>query len=255
MPIPPLSSSNPRKPGGAYGFDGMGQDETNCRCAGESLPRTWVVIALMTNARHLRGSAWLNFNRVLCGTMVAREHRADGRRGGNGALLGGLGHEKAWLSKARSRSAEYLHSEPTMADAFHRYEDERRTEVLRLQSAARNSTEWFEQIERYLHLDPVQFNYSLLTRSQRISHENLRERDRDWLASRPSGGSKSGDRPAPTVAATDVHAVPPARPAPEEPDRGLADGPYPAMDGMPTDWHLVHYAERAKGGAGLVISE
>ena len=55
--------------------------------------------------------------------------------------------------------------------------------MLRLQSAARNSTEWFEHIDRYLHLDPVQFNYSLLTRSQRISHENLRARDRIWLES------------------------------------------------------------------------
>ena len=68
-----------------------------------------------------------------------------------------------------------------MPAAFRRYEDERRTEVLRLQSAARNSTEWFEEVERYLHLDPVQFSYSLLTRSQRISHENLRARDKAWL--------------------------------------------------------------------------
>src|SRR5262245_62471068 len=70
-----------------------------------------------------------------------------------------------------------------MTHAFRRYEDERRLEVLRLQSAARNSTEWFEDVDRYLHLDPVQFNYSLLTRSQRISHENLRARDRNWLES------------------------------------------------------------------------
>ena len=68
-----------------------------------------------------------------------------------------------------------------MAAAFAKYEDERRAEVLRLQSAARNSLEWFEEVERYLHLDPVQFNYSLLTRSQRISHENLRLRDKEWL--------------------------------------------------------------------------
>ena len=53
--------------------------------------------------------------------------------------------------------------------------------MLKLQSAARNSAEWFEEIERYFHLDPVQFNYSLLTRSQRISHENLRLRDKAWL--------------------------------------------------------------------------
>ena len=108
--------------------------------------------------------------------------------------------------------AGYLHSEPTMQAAFRRYEDERRTEVLRLQSAARNSTEWFEDVERYLHLDPVQFNYSLLTRSQRISHENLRaarqglaRRRRDVV--RGAGHRRQAERRAPA----DVHAVPPAR--------------------------------------------
>ena len=30
---------------------------------------------------------------------------------------------------------------------------------------------------------------------------------------------------------------------------------YKAVDGCPTDWHFVHYAERAKGGAGLVYIE
>ena len=89
--------------------------------------------------------------------------------------------------------AEYLHTEPTMQAAFQRYEDERRTEVLRLQSAARNSTEWFEEVERYLHLDPVQFNYSLLTRSQRISHENLRARDKAWLERRGDVVRGAGD--------------------------------------------------------------
>src|SRR5699024_1065389 len=79
--------------------------------------------------------------------------------------------------------ADYLHSEPTLERALRKYEDARRTEVLKLQSAARNSLEWFEDVERYLGLDPVQFNYSLLTRSQRISHENLRLRDAAWLAS------------------------------------------------------------------------
>nr|HRC77329.1 hypothetical protein [Kouleothrix sp.] len=78
--------------------------------------------------------------------------------------------------------AEYLHSEPTMEGAFRRYQDERRIEVLRLQSAARNSLEWFEEVERYLDMPPLQFAYSLLTRSQRISHENLRLRDPAWMA-------------------------------------------------------------------------
>ncbi|MFX0590979.1 hypothetical protein ACOARS_12745, partial [Glaesserella parasuis] len=61
------------------------------------------------------------------------------------------------------------------------YEARRSVEVLKIQNAARNSTEWFENVERYAGLEPEQFAYSLLTRSQRISHENLRLRDAAWL--------------------------------------------------------------------------
>ena len=68
-------------------------------------------------------------------------------------------------------------------------------EVLRLQSAARNSMEWFENVERYLDLDPIQLNYSLLTRSQRISHENLRERDECLARERRAVVPDRGRRP------------------------------------------------------------
>ena len=61
------------------------------------------------------------------------------------------------------------------------YESERKIEVLKIQSAARNSTEWFENVDRYAALPPEQFAYSLLTRSQRVSHEGLRQRDRVYL--------------------------------------------------------------------------
>jgi anthraniloyl-CoA monooxygenase len=88
-----------------------------------------------------------------------------------------------------------------MEAAFSRYQEERRLEVLRLQSAARNSLEWFEEVERYLDLDPVQFNYSLLTRSQRISHENLRLRDRSgWRRGALVHGSGRRANAAPTRA-------------------------------------------------------
>ena len=68
-----------------------------------------------------------------------------------------------------------------MEAALDEYQAERSLEVLKLQNSARNSTEWFETLHRYLHFEPLQFAYSLLTRSQRISHENLRLRDREWL--------------------------------------------------------------------------
>src|SRR5690606_19542302 len=61
------------------------------------------------------------------------------------------------------------------------YEARRSVEVLKIQNAARNSTEWFENVDRYSGMEIEQFAYSLLTRSQRISHENLRLRDAKWL--------------------------------------------------------------------------
>ena len=100
----------------------------------------------------------------------------------------------------------------------------------------------------------MQFTYSLLTRSQRISHENLRLRDRAWLegAEKWFQEQATGARPQ-RARAADVRAVPPAR-ACTLANRVVVSpmAQYKAVDGRPTDWHFVHYAERAKGGAGLV---
>ncbi|MGJ8555896.1 MAG: bifunctional salicylyl-CoA 5-hydroxylase/oxidoreductase, partial [Sulfitobacter geojensis] len=129
-------------------------------------------------------------------------------------------------------------------------------EVLRLQSAARNSLEWFEDVERYLDLDPVQLNYSMLTRSQRISHENLRERDPEWLAGaekwfmEQAGGSTDEPVRTPMFAPFKLRDM--------TLENRIVVSPmaqYKAVDGTPTDWHLIHYGERAKGGAGLVYTE
>jgi anthraniloyl-CoA monooxygenase len=149
--------------------------------------------------------------------------------------------------------ADYLHSEPTMEAAFKRYQEERRLEVLRLQSAARNSLEWFEEVERYLDLDPVQFNYSLLTRSQRISHENLRLRDPEWLRSAEDWFQRR--RAANAWPRADVCAFQTARHGTRQSIVVSPMAQYKAVDGCPTDWHLVHLGERAKGGAGLVYTE
>jgi anthraniloyl-CoA monooxygenase len=150
--------------------------------------------------------------------------------------------------------ADLLNSETSLNAAFSRYQEDRRLDVLRLQSAARNSTEWFEDVERYLHLDPVQLNYSLLTRSQRISHENLRLRDAEWLKSAEiwfqQQAGENGIHRAPMFA--------PYRLRDMRLKNRLVVSPmaqYKAVDGTPNDWHLVHYAERAKGGAGLIYAE
>jgi anthraniloyl-CoA monooxygenase len=209
---------------------------------------------LMSNARHLRGSAWLNFQRVLCQTWSHQNIVLIGDAAATAHFSVGSGTKLALESAIAL--ANYLGREPSMAAAFGRYEEERRMEVLRLQSAARNSTEWFEQVERYLNLDPVQFNYSLLTRSQRISHENLRRRDRRWLEGAERWFEKSATGTYPAGSRPPMFT--PFRLRQLQLKNRIVVSPmaqYRAVDGTPTDWHFVHYAERAKGGAGLVSTE
>ena len=173
------------------GFDKMDQAETITALESSFAP--WLGgNRLMSNARHLRGSAWLNFPRVLCERWSHENVVLMGDAAATAHFSIGSGTKLAMESALTL--AQYLTTEPTMGDAFKRYEQERRLEVLRLQSAARNSTEWFEDVERYLHLDPVQLNYSLLTRSQRISHENLRQRDGKWLGGAEHVVRAAGDR-------------------------------------------------------------
>ncbi len=235
------------------GFDKMTTDETTAACE-KIFAKYLNGNKLMSNARHLRGSAWLNFNRVLCERWST----------GNVVLLGdsaatahfSIGSGSKLAMESAIALANYIDSEKDMSAAFARYENERRTEVLRLQSAARNSIEWFEEVERYLHLDPVQFNYSLLTRSQRISHENLRARDGQWLAGaekwfeQQATGAKPNEAHRPMFVPLKVRGV-------ELKNRVVVSpmAQYRAEGGTPNDWHLVHYAERAKGGAGLVFTE
>lgn len=237
-----------------WGFEHMSKEEAIATCE-----RIFAAHLgghrLMSNANHLRGSAvWMNFPRVIC----ERWHHGNVVLMGDAAATGhfSIGSGSRLAFDSAIALADYLHSEPTMQAAFERYQAERRLEVLRLQSAARNSLEWFEQVERYLDLDPVQFNYALLTRSQRISHENLRLRDAHWL--------ESAERWFQVQAGIDAGA--PVRRPMFAPFR-LRDmtlknrvvvspmAQYKAVDGCPTDWHLVHYGERAKGGAGLVFTE
>ena len=235
----------------AWGFEDMSKEETIATCE-----RVFAAHlgghSLISNANHLRGSAvWMNFPRVIC----ERWHHENVVLMGDAAATGhfSIGSGSRLAFDSAIALAEYLHSEPTMEQAFERYQEERRMEVLRLQSAARNSLEWFEQCERYLDMDPVQFNYSLLTRSQRISHENLRLRDPDWLRQAEDWfQAQAGGTPgrAPMFA--------PFRLQDMELVNRVVVSPmaqYRAVDGCPTDWHFAHYAERAKGGAGLLYTE
>ena len=216
--------------------------------------------SLMTNAKHIRGSAWINFPRVMCNRWSHKNLVLMGDAAATAHFSIGSGSRLAFDSAIAL--ADYIEQEADLPNAFTKYENDRRLEVLRLQSAARNSMEWFEQVERYLDLDPVQFSYALLTRSQRISHENLRLRDPKWLAIAEQWFQQQGSQHI-SQKSSDVCTNRSPMFTPFQ-LRGLKlinrivvspMAQYKAEEGCPTDWHLVHYGSLAKGGAGLVYVE
>jgi anthraniloyl-CoA monooxygenase len=237
----------------AYGFGEKTQEETIAICE-EIFKDHLDGHKLMTNASHIRGSAWIKFPRVLCEKWSHENFVLLGDASATAHFSIGSGTKLA-LESAISL-AKHVSDDKDLTTAFEKYEEARRLEVLRLQSAARNSVEWFEDVERYLDLDPVQLNYSMLTRSQRISHENLRERDPKWLEGAEkwfldqAGADSNGPVRAPMFAPFQLRDM--------KLENRIVVSPmaqYKAVDGCPTDWHFVHYAERAKGGAGLVYTE
>ena len=222
---------------------------------------------LQSNAAHLRGSAqWIRFPRVTCQSWT-HWLDADGRRVPL-VLLGDAAHtahfsigsgSKLALEDAIALDGQLALHADDLPTALSHYQTERSVEVLRLQNAARNSTEWFEHVDRYAQLAPEQFAYSLLTRSQRISHENLRVRDPAYVASFERWFAERAGVNAPSA-----NAAPPAIFTPFTvrgvtlPNRIVVSpmAQYSATaDGSPTDWHLVHLGARATGGAGLVMTE
>ena len=217
---------------------------------------------LMSNAAHLRGSAqWIRFPRVVCKTWVHHNGHAPV------VLMGDAAHTahfsigsgtKLALEDAIELARSIGKHPGDLKGALQDYEAVRSVEVLRIQNAARNSTEWFENVKRYVSLPPEQFAYSLLTRSQRISHENLRLRDKgyveryeDWIAER-CGVHRTAPRSAipPMFTPFTVRSV-------QLKNRVVVSpmAQYSAVDGVPGDYHLVHLGARAMGGAGLVFAE
>ncbi len=222
--------------------------------------------ALMTNARHLRGSAWLNFQQVKCrnwshfnghshvvlmGDAVHTAHFAIG----SGTKLA--------IEDAIELTRQFgvLGDSPADIPAvLESYQGLRMVDVLRLQNAAWNAMVWFEVCgQRYCdQLPGPQFMYSMLTRSQRISHENLRLRDARWLGDFERWFAQSAG-----VVTTPGRAPPPPMFTPYT-VRGLTlknrvvvspMAQYSAVDGVAGDYHLVHLGARAMGGAALVFAE
>ncbi|MCX7783913.1 MAG: bifunctional salicylyl-CoA 5-hydroxylase/oxidoreductase [Meiothermus sp.] len=220
---------------------------------------------LLSNAAHLRVSAiWIKFPRVVCKTWV-HWNRLDGREIPV-VLMGDAAHTAHFSIGSGTKLA--LEDGITLAQSFAKvgdspqhlrhvleeYQAVRSVEVLKIQNAARNSTEWFENVERYTGLEAPQFAYSLLTRSQRISHENLRLRDKTYLGDLEAWlAEKSGLPPQP---------IPPMFTPFRLRDLTLKNrvvgspmAMYSAQDGLVNDFHLVHLGARSLGGAALVFTE
>ncbi len=145
--------------------------------------------------------------------------------------------------------------------ALAEYEDGRKEEVARLQKTADTSLKWFENAERYMELEPLQFAMSLLSRSKRITYENLGRRDAGFI--------EKIDQMVAAQAAEQTGLDIPRDPAPAPmftpfklrdmvvPNRVVVSPmcQYSATDGLPNDWHMVHLGSRAIGGAGLIYGE
>jgi anthraniloyl-CoA monooxygenase len=234
------------------GYDRLNLDATVEAC--EALFRPWLGgHRLMTNARHLaepwsrfvrvRNRAWFQGNVVLVGDAAHTAHFSVG----SGTKLA--------MEDAIALARELAKDQP-IPQALPAYQDERMTEALRLQNAARNSMAWFEHVKRYIAFEPEQFAYSLLTRSQRVSHENLRLRDaaylagvERWFAAR-NAPAPDADPPPPMFTPFSLRALTLVNRVVVAPM-----DMYSAEDGTPTDFHLVHLGTRALSGAGLIITE
>ena len=205
--------------------------------------------SLWRNFPTVKNGCWHHGNLVLVGDAAHTAHFSIG----SGTKL--AMEDAIALSQALQRHGE-------VDKALVAYEEERRPQVGSLQRAAQVSLEWFEQAERYHgRLEPIQFAMSLLTRSLRVTHDNLRLRDPRFVA--------TVDRWFASQAERQSRVAVPAAPAPPPmftpfrlrdlvlPNRVVVSPmcQYSAEDGTPGDWHLVHLGSRALGGAGLVITE
>jgi anthraniloyl-CoA monooxygenase len=197
----------------------------------------------------VRNARWYHRNVVLMGDAAHTAHFSIG----SGTKL--AMEDAIALAQALKRHRD-------IPAALEAYEAERRPQVESLQRAAQTSLEWFEQTERYHgRLEPIQFAFSLLTRSLRVTHENLRVRDDRFVAAVDRWFAERA------AAASGVPAAPGPVPPPMFTPLRLREltlsnrvvvSPmcqYSAEDGTPNDWHLVNLGSRAVGGAALVLAE
>lgn len=225
----------------AAGFDELDEQESIARCA--------KIFADALGGRSLKSnkSAWTTFR-----TVVNERWSHD-----NVVLLGDAAHTAHFSIGSGTKLAvedalalaACLEEQPDLPDALRAYEEERKTVVASTQRAARASLEWFENLGLYLDQPPRQFAFNLLTRSRRVTHDNLRLRDAGFTeAVERDFGCPVGTPPMFT----------PFRLRGLTLRNRVVVSPmdmYSATDGVPGDFHLVHLGARALGGAGLVMTE
>jgi anthraniloyl-CoA monooxygenase len=198
-------------------------------------------------------SRWISFGTVRCESWWA----------GNVVLLGDAAHTahfsigsgtKLAMEDALALAAA-LHEQPGVDAALAAYEAERRPVVVSTQRAAQASLEWFENLGRYVHQEPAQFAFNLLTRSRRVTLDNLRLRDPEFVSWVEGRFSATAGTPVPPGTPPMFH---PVRLRGLELRNRVIVSPmdmYSAVDGVPSDFHLVHLGSKALGGAGLVMTE
>jgi anthraniloyl-CoA monooxygenase len=208
------------------------------------------------HALDANNSKWISFGTLRCRSW--RHH--------NVVLLGDAAHTahfsigsgtKLAMEDALALAA-CLNEQPDIDSALEAYEAERRPVVESTQRAAQASLEWFENLGQYTHQDPEQFAFNIITRSRRVTHENLRLRDPEFTASVDAWFAADCKRRG--LGAGEV--VPPMFQPFRLRELELknrvvvsAMDMYSAEDGMPSDFHLMHLGSKAAGGAGLVMTE
>lgn len=193
----------------------------------------------------LRCASWQHDNVVLLGDAAHTAHFSIG----SGTKLA--------MEDALALAA-CLHEQPDIRAALTAYEAERRPVVASTQRAAQASLEWFENLGQYVHQEPEQFAFNIMTRSRRVTHGNLRVRDPEfahridtWFAGHEKRrGMGSGDVVPPMFQPLRLRGL-------ELKNRVVVSAMdmYSAAAGTPSDFHFVHLGGKALGGAGLVMTE
>ena len=214
-------------------------------------------------ARHLDGdvllgnsSRWLRFPTITCERWYHE----------NVVLMGDAIHTAHFSVGSGTKLAmedaialaDLLIDDIPLDAALGRYEESGRQEVESLQRAAQASLRWFEGADRYRNMRPEQFVFSMLTRSQRITYDNLRLRDAGYMAAVDTWYAASEHHCPSPVDPTVPPMFHPFKVRGLELANRIVVSPmdqYTAVDGMPNQWHLVHLGSRAVGGAGLVMTE